>query len=616
MTNRPARQPNPSQSPSGTTSSNPSSGFSSEPPSRPLSGFGDGLFDRGEYEPVATAPLGRYIRWQALLALLGVVVLTSLLGYSAYSVSTVLVADRGGVYREGVAGNPQTINPLLSQMHEVDQDLCALLFRGLTKFNTAGELEPDLADYWTVTPEGTTYTFHLRPNEFWHDGQPVTAADVLFTVGVMQDQDFPGVPDLAELWRAVEVEQIDELTVRFTLKQAFMPFQNYTTIGLLPAHLWRDVPVADLASSPLNLAPVGTGPMKVAEVTADHIRLEPNPFYANSSPYISALEFHFYADYPSIFAAYQNGEIDGISRILPGDLPIAESRPDLQLFSAVESGYLVVVFNLRNADVPFFQDTSVRQALSYGLNRNRLIEEAARGQGVLAHSPLLTENWAYNQDVKQYPYNVELAKQLLEASGWVDSNGDGVRERDGRLLSFVLLTNEDPVHRQLIEQMAADWRQIGVQAVPQPVSFAGLVSDFLTPRRFDAALISWAELAGDPDPYPLWHSSQAEEGGQNFSGWANERADEILEQARSLTDQEARRQLYVEFQNIFAEEVPALLLYYPIYAYGVSDRVKNVQIGPLNRAADRFTTFADWYIVTRRVPANQIPTTVPPMPPQ
>ena len=575
-----------------------------------------GDFDDERYAASGTAPLGRYIRWQALVALFGVIMLTSMLGYSVYNVTTVLVADRGGVFREGVAGNPQTINPLLCQMHEVDQDLCALLFRGLTKFNKAGEVKPDLADYWTITPDGLTYTFHLRADQFWHDGQPVTAADVLFTVKTMQDPDFPGVPDLAELWRTVEVEQLDELTIQFVLAQAFAPFQNYTTIGLLPKHLWEGTPVADLASSPLNASPVGTGPMRIAEVAADHIRLDPNPFYGDSTPYISALDFKFYPDYPSIFAGYQKDEIDGISRILPPELPLAQAREDLQLFSAVESGYLVVVFNLRNADVPFFQDTTVRQALAYGTDRARLIEVAAQGQGILAHSPILMENWAYNPDVKQYPSNPELAKQLLDASGWVDSNGDGVRERDGRLLSFVLLTNEDAVHQRLIEEMAADWRKIGVQAVPQPVSFAGLVSDFLAPRRFDAALISWSDLAGDPDPYPLWHSSQAEEGAQNFSGWSNERADAILERARGLVDQGERKQYYSEFQDIFAEEVPALLLYYPIYTYGVSDRVKNVQIGPLNRAADRFATFADWYIVTRRVPANQIPTTVPPMPPQ
>ncbi len=572
--------------------------------------------NNGHIDSPGTAPLGRYIRWQALMALLGVIALTSLLGYSAYSVTTVLVADRGGVFREGVAGNPQTINPLLCQMHEVDQDLCALLFRGLTKFNKAGEVKPDLADFWTVTPDGLTYTFHLKADQFWHDGHPVTAADVVFTVQVMQDPEFPGVPDLAELWRAVDVEQVDDLTVRFVLAQAFAPFQNYTTIGLLPKHLWEGVPVAELGASPLNASPVGTGPMRVTAVTADHIRLEPNPFYGDSAPYISALEFHFYPDYPSLFAAYQQGEIDGISRILPTELPLAQERTDLQLFSAVEAGYVVVVFNLRNADVPFFQDTTVRQALAYGTDRARLIEVAAQGQGVLAQSPLLAENWAYNPDVKTYPYNPELASKLLDASGWVDTNSDGVRERDGRLLSFVLLTNEDVVHRRLIEEMAADWRKIGVQAVPQPVSFAGLVSDFLAPRRYDAALISWSELAGDPDPYPLWHSSQAEEGAQNFSGWANERADAILDRARTVVDQDERKQFYREFQDIFAEEVPALLLYYPIYTYGVSDRVKNVQIGPLNRTADRFATFADWYIVTRRVPANQIPTTVPPMPPQ
>lgn len=553
-----------------------------------------------------TAPLGRYIRWQVLLALAGIILLTLLLGVSAYNVSTVLVPDRGGVFREGVAGDPQYLNPLLCQTHEVDQDLCALLFRGLTRLDQSGQVVPDLAETWSVTPDGLTYTFRLKPNQLWHDGQPVTADDVVFTVGMMQSPETPVVPDLAELWRTVEVERVDDLTIRFMLTQPFAPFLDYTSIGLLPKHIWQEVPPAELASSPLNATPVGTGPMRAVQVDAEHIRLEPNPFFGEQTPYISALEFHFYPDYPSIFAAYTEGNLDGISRILPGDLPIAQERDDLQLFSALESVYVNIVFNLNSPDVSFFQELPVRQALYYGLNRERLVADALQGQGVVADSPLPANNWAYSSDIRHYEYNPDLAKRLLDEAGWTDSDGDGIRDKEGRPLSFILLSNDDPVRQTVIEQIAQDWQSIGVQADPQAVSFAGLVSDFLAPRRFDAALIGW-DITGDPDPYPLWHSSQAGEGGQNYSGWSNTQADQIMREARSTVGQEARKQLYTTFQQIFAEEVPALPLYYPVYTYGVSERVKNVQIGPLNNPADRFNNFDEWYIVTRRVPANQIP---------
>ena len=153
-----------------------------------------------------------------------------------------------------------------------------------------------------------------------------------------------------------------------------------------------------------------------------------------------------------------------------------------------------------------------------------------------------------------------------------------------------------------------------MDAVPTSVTFAGLVSDFLNPRRFDAALIGW-ELTGDPDPYPLWHSTQAEGGGQNYSGWNNPEADAVMEKARATISEDERKSLYHQFQDIFADDLPAIVLYYPVYTYGVSDRVHNVQIGSLTQPAERFWTFKDWYMLTRRVPVNQVPAAVPPTPP-
>lgn len=557
--------------------------------------------------------IGRHLRWQIMLALVGIFLLASLLGYSSYSVTTVLVPAHGGVFREGVAGNPRFLNPLLCEANSVDEDLCALLYRGLTKINKQGRVIPDLAQDWTIT-EDKIYTFRLRDDQFWHDGQRVTADDVLFTIGILQDPNVIGLPDLTLLWRAITVEKLDDFTVRFTLSEPYTPFLDYTAIGLLPRHIYEGVPAVELASSALNTNPVGTGPLAVERIAADSIRLKPHPFYSGPTPYIAGLEFHFYPDHPSLLAGFIADEIDGISTILPADMPLAERRSDLQLLSTVQAAYSSVVFNLNNPNTPFFQDKLVRQALYYATDRTKLVEETLAGQGIVAHSPFLPENWAYYPEVREYNYNVIQAAQLLDAAGWTDSNGDGVRDKEGRPLQFLLHTNDDPLQQALVERLAADWQRVGVRAVPTPVTFAGLVNDLLVPRKFDAALVTW-ETPGDPDPYPLWHSSQAVGGGANYAGWHHEEADEIMEKARAITNEEERRRLYWRFQEIFADEAPALVLFYPVYTYGVSTRVQNVQIGSINNPSERFVDFTDWYIVTRRVPANQVPTAVPPTPP-
>ncbi len=566
--------------------------------------------------PTVTTPtdsLGRHLRWQVLLACLGLLSLVGLLGYSTYAVTTVLIPDRGGVFREGVVGNPRYLNPFVCDRNEVDEDLCTLLFRGLTKIDQHGRVVPDLALDWTITDE-MVYTFRLRPDQYWHDGRPVTAEDVLFTMGILQNPDVVDIPNLAILWRTVQVEKIDDYTVRFTLSEPFSPFLDYTAIGLLPQHIYGNVPATELASNPLNGTPIGSGPMMVEAMAADHIRLKPSPFYAGVSPYLSALEFRFYPDHPSMLTGYLEDQIDGIGRILPAEFPVAAAQDDLALFSAIQARFVSVTFNMDNANVPFFADKTVRQALYYGLDRNGLVDGVAIGLGVVAHSPLLPENWAYNTQIPHYDYDPERAKQLLEGAGWIDRDGDGVREKEGVPLQFLLYASDEALQSSLIQRIALDWQTIGVHAVPTPVVFVSLMSDFLQPRNFDAALTVW-DIPGDPDQYWLWHSSQIEEGGLNYAGWRNDEVDDLLQKARSITNETERKRYYDRFQEIFAEDAPSLLLYYPVYTYGVNKRVQNVQIGPLNRPAERFASFADWYMVTRRVPINQAPTSAPPTPP-
>ncbi len=548
--------------------------------------------------------MGRYLRWQAAIAFLGIILLAALLRYTAYNFTSVTVAERGGTLVEGVAGNPQYLNPLLSQYNQVDGVLGALLFNGLTRLDERGNVVPDLAESFIISPDGLIYDFRLRSGLYWHDGAPVTAADVLYTTAAMQAEAFPGVTWLSMLWRAVEVtapEGPEGLAIRFTLKQPLAPFIDYTTVGLIPAHLWEKVPVAEMMSSQLNTRPVGTGPFKLDLITATRAELSTNERYHGAAPYLSGVSIRFYPDHQSLLPAYERGEIDAVSWIWPEDLAEAGKQADLQLFSAPYSGYSAIYLNLRNPNVPFLNEVAVRQALLYALDRQALVDEVLHGQGLVAHSPILPDTWAYDEGIKQYEYNPARAAQILDEAGWIDSDGDGVRDREGVKLAFVLLGDK----ADTVEAIATDWRAIGVLVSPQTVTLPGLTSDFLVPRTFDAALVHW-ELSGDPDPYPLWHSTQIESG-QNYAGWENRTADEAIEQARALTDREERRNKYLDFQGIFAEEVPALLLYHPVYTYGVREKVHDVQMGPLNTPGDRYKSIAQWYIVTKRITVKNAP---------
>lgn len=543
----------------------------------------------------------KHIRWQAAIAFLGMILIVVVLGHLAFSFTTVIVPDVGGTYVEGLAGNPKYINPILSQYNDVDRDLCALIFNGLTDANEKGEIVPDLATRWEVSDDGLTYTFHLRRGVRWHDGAPFTADDIVFTINSIRNPDFQGVPYLAELWRTVSVRRIDDYTISFTLQEPFAPFIDYTTLGILPAHILRNVEAEALPQAQFNTQPVGTGLFQVEELSARHVVLRANPHFYGDKPYLSTIEFKFYPDYESIFSAYEKGEIEGISRVLPEDLPKAREHPNLNLFSARLSGYTLVLLNLNNPNTPFFQSKEVRQALLYALDRQKIIDGILDGQGLVAHSPIMPDSWAYYQSIRRYGYDPNQAKALLDQAGWVDSDGDGIREKEGIRLEFGLLTNDDPTRVRIIEEIARQWAAVGVKAVPQTIGVAGLVRDFLRPRRYDAILTQWQELPPDPDPYPLWHSTQGQGEGQNYAGFAHREADQIMEEARLTTDQARRMELYHRFQQIFADEVPALLLYHPVYSYAIDERVKGVQIAPMIDPSDRFRTIADWYVLTRRV---------------
>lgn len=563
-----------------------------------------------------------HIRWQALLITLGVALLVIVLVYQAIGLTTILVPAEGGIYIEGLAGSPQYLNPLLSVYNDVDRDLVSLIFNGLVRLDVGGKPAPDLASRWEISPDGRVYTVTLRTDVRWQDGVPFTADDVLFTVDLLQDPGYTGPADIAQLWRQVKVEALRSDVVRFTIPEPFAPFLDYLTIGLLPQHILKGVSASELPGHPFNTRPIGTGPFVVEEVVnagghISQITLSANPTYSGRRPYLSKIAFRFYPDHASVVAAYQAGEIQGIGRVLPSDLARVRAEPHLNLFSALSSEITLIFLRLDDPNVAFFQDRRVRQALLYGLDRQALIDRVLDGQGAVANSPILPGSWAYDPGVPGYPYDPERAAALLNEVGWTFPRNSGevegqdagsiqaqgrMRQRDGNEMVFTLSVADDPLHRALAEEIVHQWRNLGIAASVQVIP-PGEFHTVLAERRFQAILVD-LEIPGDPDPYVFWHESQIEHG-QNYAGLKSRTLSEIVEQARQATDQAQRAALYQRFQTLFAEQVPALLLYYPVYTYAVDEKVGGVQIRPLNAPSDRFRNIADWYVVRRRVVISQ-----------
>ncbi|MBP7691883.1 MAG: peptide ABC transporter substrate-binding protein [Anaerolineales bacterium] len=558
----------------------------------------------------------KHLRWQALIALLGLLLAVGLLSGQSREViiSEVPVAGTG-TYREALIGAPRALNPLLDVFNPVDRDLDRLIFSGLTHFDAQGRPVDDLAN-WFLSSDERTYTFILKPNLTWHDGAPLTAEDVAFTVQVLQNPTAPGLADLKQLWQAVSVAVTGTQTIAFTLPEPFAPFLDFTDFGVLPKHLLADVPPAQMAQAAFNLQPVGSGPFRfvgwqaaAGQVTG--VTLAAYERYHGVKPILGQIEFRFYPNGAAALAAYEAGEVLGVAGLSGAEVAPALRLPDLRVYSAIEPEYTLIFLNLRDETLPFFKDKKVRQALALGLNRSAMVSDILNGQAVPANSPIVPGSWAYNAGLPPARYDPAAAAALLDSAGWVvppdalAGTPDYVRQKDGVTLAFTMTVADDATHRQLAAAAQQTWAGLGLRVEIDPVAPAALRSQALEPRAYQALLADFS-LAGnpDPDPYPLWHQTQVESG-QNYGGWDDRIASQVLEQARITADIGQRARLYQTFQTRFMDQTPALLLYYPVYSYGVDAQVGGVQLGPLTDPSDRFASLSAWSLVTRRVVIEQ-----------
>lgn len=563
------------------------------------------------------------LRWQLLIVILALAAIALILlgqqpGVLPPNVQATPQPVAGGVYTEALIGTSNRLNPLLDFYNQPDRDVDHLLYSSLIRFDERGIPNPDLAESWGITQDGTTYTFSIRQNARWHDGEPVTSQDVVFTIELMRDENMPLPEDLRELWNEIEVEAVNESLVQFRLPEPLAPFLDYLTFGVLPEHLLGSLTTEEIVDAPFNLQPVGSGPYRFNQflVEADQIvGLELVAFEQHHSPraFIDKVVFRYYPDSQTALEAFRAGEVNGISQITPDTLASALTESGLNLYTSRLPQLTLVLLNLDNPRTPFFAETAVRHALMQAINRQRLVNELLDGQAILANGPIFPGTWAYLDADEIPPYNVDNGLELLKAAEYtIPAEGGSVRAKEEVFLAFTLLHPDDETHTAIAQMLQESWAKLGVDVELEALPYPDLV-EALTARDYDAALVDLNLIRSpDPDPYPFWHQSQIT-GGQNYVQWNDRVASEYLEQARVTLDLNERARLYRNFQVRFARELPALPLYYPVYTYAISADVQGVRVGPLFDPSDRLSYLPEWFLqaTVEGTPQGNEPTPAP-----
>lgn len=525
--------------------------------------------------------------------------------------SLVLIPAHGGSLHEGIIGAPRFINPILA-ISDADLDLTSLVYSGLLKATSDGEYVPDLASDYEISPDGTTYTFHIRPNATFQNGTPVTADDVVFTIQKTQDPELKS-PKRAN-WVGVTVTKVDERTVQFTLRAPYAPFIENLTLGILPKSLWQNISDDEFPFSNLNTSPIGSGPFKVASITRtssgipSSYSLNAFSHYALGAPFLDNLTFSFYQNDDDLVSALKSGAVQSASGISPAAL---SQLKGLNVDTSSLNRVFGVFFN-QNQSVTL-RDAAVRQALNTSVDRSALVQQVLSGYGtpligpvppsVLSTSDALPLNASSTQDAAL----IAQAGKELDAAGWLMGPG-GIREKttgsgktkSTQLLEFSLATDNVPELRAAAQYLQSTWQQLGVKVNIQIYDQGDLSENVIRPRKYDALL--FGEIIGrELDLFAFWDSSQRNDPGLNIAMYANSMADTALEQLRQTSDDDKRLSLYQQFDTQLKKDIPAVFLYAPDFVYIVPKDLQGVDLGFIETPSDRFLSAASWHTETDKV---------------
>ena len=553
--------------------------------------------------------LGKFLKPKEYTFLsLGALLITAglfIFGYNFYSRNVDIKPAVGGRYTEGAVGSPQYINPLYANLNSVDADITKLVFSSLFTRDRNGYLANDLVESYQLSPDQKTYTFKLIKGVKWHNGDDLTADDVIFTIETIQDPAFHS--PLRMQLAGVEAKKIDDLSFSLTLPESYAPFIESLTFGIEPKNLWEEISASSVTLASLNLSPIGSGPYQFTSLSKDKsgaIRsytLAANKNYYKKVPFIDKIVFKFFGSQEEIVQSLNSGQIDGASYLTGDDLKDVTAKNSYNFNRLEIPENTALFFNLRNKEEAY-SDLKVRQALALAIDKKDLINKIFGENVSLINSPINNASFGYSKDVVEYNYNLTEAKRLLTEAGWelkasstASSTPSSILTKNGKLMEIKLTVADSPEDIKTVEFISAAWQELGIKVTLETVDKNDIQNQVLRPKDYSVLLYSW--LVGvDPDPYLMWHSSQVGEKGMNLSGYNNNRVDKLLEEARLNSNPETRKNSYAEFQKLVTTELPAIFLYSPRYIYALNKEIKGFDYRVISSPEDRLSGINYWYL--------------------
>jgi len=489
-------------------------------------------------------------------------------------------------------GEPSNLIPILatdSPSHEI----ASFIYNGLVKYDKNLRIVGSLAKSWKISNDNLTITFYLRKDVKWHDGVPFTAHDVLFTYRLITDPKTP-TAYAGDFLLVKEAKVLDNHTFRVTYAKPFAPGLISWSTAILPRHLLEG---KDITSTPLARKPIGTGPYKFYEwIPGERIVLIANREYFEGRPYINRYIMRVIPDSATMFLELKRYGIDmmgltPLQAVRQTDYPAF--RREFNKFRYLSFGYVYLGYNLKH---PFFKDKRVRQAISYGINKKEIIDGILLSQGVEAVGPYKPDMWAYNGNVKKYPYDRQKAKTLLFEAGF-KMGQDNILYKGGSPFEFTILVNQgNDVRIKCAELIQKRLSEIGIKVKIRVIEWASFINEFIDKRNFEAVILGWS-IPNDPDIFDIWHSSKQGKKELNFISFENKEVDELLVKARHTLDIEERKRYYFRVQEILAEEQPYTFLFVPYANVAIHRRFKGIEPAPAGIMYD----FIKWYVPEKQM---------------
>jgi peptide/nickel transport system substrate-binding protein len=468
----------------------------------------------------------------------------------------------------GSLEEPASLSALVDLPHHFPEHAPqALLYDSLTQFMPDGSVRPKLAQKWGVSRDGLVYTFTLTPNAKFHDGMPVTAADVKFTFETALDPDTKSSDEGLE---AVErVEALDARTVRVTLKTMTPWFlAKGGARGIVPKHLLAG---RDLSRDLFNQKPIGSGPYRLFSFTpGQSIVLKAVPDFYRGPAKIPRLIFKVLPDQNVILTQLRAGEIQ-YALLQPRDLAAVQQARDLRVVESPTPRFYDLTLNFQR---PYWQDRRVREAVLRAIDRESMVQKILLGHGQVVHANVTPASWAYTKDVPTYPYDPTRARQLLDDTGW-RPGADGIRQKDGVPLRFtVMLKNVDRTLEQVFVIAQQQLKQVGADCQIERVE-PGVFPQRMRQGKFDALSRIWNPVY-DPEQTSLLRT------GNSYGGYSNPQVDALLAQGQATLDREKRKVIYGELQRLLSQDLARLYLFTENELHVVPAGLRGVTWHPVN----------------------------------